>query len=116
MKILVILQGTAFCDARFYNGLRLAGHIATRSDVTLRIFCFGAAIGCAVAVRKQPGGPDNVDRMLMAAADRGAEIVLCGDCLDARGITETMLITAARRSSRGEVDDWIAWADETITI
>ena len=49
MKVLVILQGPAYGDERAYNGLRLAGNLAKRDDVEVKVFCFGDAIGCAVA-------------------------------------------------------------------
>jgi uncharacterized protein involved in oxidation of intracellular sulfur len=36
--------------------------------------------------------------------------------MDARGITDAMLIEQARRSSLDEVTDWTLWADKTITF
>ena len=54
--------------------------------------------------------------MLTAAARHGAVIGLCGTCMDARGITDTTIISAARRSSLDEVTDWVLWADKTITF
>lgn len=57
MKILVILQGPAYGDERAYNGLRLAGNLAKRDGVDVRIFfCFGDAVGCAVDGQQLPDG------------------------------------------------------------
>lgn len=56
MNVLVILQGPVDGDERADNGLRLAGSLARRKGVELRIFCFGDADGCAVAGQQLPNG------------------------------------------------------------
>jgi uncharacterized protein involved in oxidation of intracellular sulfur len=116
MNVLVILQGPAYGDEHAYNGLRLAGNLARRDGVTVKIFCFGDAVGCAIANQQLPNGYYHLDRMLTSAAHHGAEIGLCGSCMDARGIASEMLISDARRSSLDEVTDWTLWADKTITF
>lgn len=116
MNVLVILQGPAYGDERSYNGLRLADSLAKREGVDVRVFCFGDAVGCAVAGQRVPDGYYHLDRMLTSAARHGAEVGLCGTCMDARGITEDGVIDAARRSSLDEVTDWALWADKTITF
>ena len=116
MNILIILQGPAYGDERAYNGLRLAGNLAKRDDVEVRVFCFGDAVGCAVSGQQLPNGYYHLDRMLTAAARHGAVIGLCGSCMDARGITDTMIIADTHRSSLDEVTDWVLWADKTITF
>ncbi len=116
MKILVILQGPAYGTETNYNGLRLAGNLAKRDDVDVKIFCFGDAVGCAITNQQLPNGYYHLDRMLTSAARHGAEIGLCGTCMDARGITDEMLIPEARRSTLDEATDWTLWADKTITF
>lgn len=116
MNVLVILQGPAYGDERAYNGLRLAGNLAKRDDVAVKVFCFGDAVSCAVSGQKLPDGYYHLDRMLASAARHGAEIGLCGTCMDARGITDAMLVTDTRRSNLDEVTDWTLWADKTITF
>ena len=116
MNVLVILQGPAYGDERAYNGLRLASNLAKRVGVTVKIFCFGDAVGCAIANQQLPNGYYHLDRMLTSAAQHGAEIGLCGSCMDARGIAAEMLIPDAHRSSLDEVTDWTLWADKTITF
>ena len=54
--------------------------------------------------------------MLSSAARHGAEIGRCATCMDARGITDTMIVPDARRSSLEEVADWTLWADRTLTF
>ena len=116
MKVLVILQGPAYGDERAYNGLRLAGNLAKREGVEVKVFCFGDAVGCAVAGQHVPNGYYHLDRMITSGAHHGAEIGLCGSCMDARGITDVMVIGDAHRSSLDEVTDWTLWADKTVTF
>ena len=116
MNVLVILQGPPYGDERSYNGLRLAGNLAKRDGVTVRVFCFGDAVGCAVAGQRLPDGYYHLDRMITAAAHHGAEVGLCGSCMDARGITDGMIIEHAHRSNLDQCTDWTLWADKTITF
>ena len=76
MNVLIILQGPAYGDERAYNGLRHAGSLAQLDGVAVRIFCFGDAVGCAIAGQKLPDGYYHLDRMLTSAARHGAEIGL----------------------------------------
>jgi uncharacterized protein involved in oxidation of intracellular sulfur len=116
MKVLVILQGPAYGTEASYNGLRLAVNLTTRDDVDVRIFCFGDAVGVAVAGQQLPNGYYHLDRMLTSAARHGAEIGLCGTCMDARGITDDMLVPETRRSTLDEATDWTLWADKTLVF
>lgn len=116
MNVLVILQGPAYGDERAFNGLRLAGALAKRDDVAVRVFCFGDSVGCAMNGQTVPNGYYHLDRMLVAAVRHGAEVGLCGTCMDARAIADEMLVPEARRSSLEEVTDWVLWADKTVTF
>jgi uncharacterized protein involved in oxidation of intracellular sulfur len=48
--------------------------------------------------------------MLVAVIRRGAEVGLCGSCMDARAIREDQIVQGARRSSLDELTDWTPWA------
>jgi uncharacterized protein involved in oxidation of intracellular sulfur len=54
--------------------------------------------------------------MVNSAAPNGAVIVLCGTCMDARGITDAVLIADTRRWSLDDVTDWTLWVDKTIAF
>jgi uncharacterized protein involved in oxidation of intracellular sulfur len=116
MKILVILQGPAYGTESAYNGIRLAGSLAKREGVEVKIFCFGDAVSCAIANQQLPNGYYHLGRMFTSAARHGAEIGLCGTCMDARGITDAMLIPEAHRSTLDQSTDWALWADKVITF
>lgn len=116
MKMVVILQGPAYGDERAYNGLRLAGNLAKRDDVEVKVFCFGDAIGCAVAGQQLPNGYYHLDRMITAAGHHDTEIGCCATCLDARAITDDQLTAPAHRATLEDLTDWVLWADKTVTF
>ena len=84
MKTLLILNDPAYGSERSYNGLRLAHSLAKRDGEEVRVFLLADAVTCALAGQKTPDGYYNLERMLGAAMQRGAEIGLCGTCMDAR--------------------------------
>jgi uncharacterized protein involved in oxidation of intracellular sulfur len=47
---------------------------------------------------------------------RGAEVGLCGSCMDARAIREEQLVAGARRSNLEELADWTLWGRKVITF
>ncbi len=53
---------------------------------------------------------------MITAADHGTEVGLCGSCMDARGITDDMIIEHAHRSNLDQCTDLTLWADKTVTF
>ena len=49
MKTLVICNDPPYGTERSWNGLRLAGALAKREGVDVRLFLLGDAVGCAVS-------------------------------------------------------------------
>ena len=113
--MLVIVNDQPYGSERPYNALRLAGALAKREDVELRVFLLGDAVACAVAGQELPEGHYHLDRMLKPLVRRG-EVGCCGTCLDARGLSEELLVGGARRSSLEELADWALWADRTLVF
>ncbi len=58
----------------------------------------------------------NLDKLIRAAARRGVEVGCCGTCLDARGLTDEMLVADAQRRSMEDLGDWILSADQVVTF
>ena len=109
INVLVFLQGPAYGTEGAYNGLRRA----ERDGVTVKVFCIGDAVTCAMTNQKLPDGYYHLDRMLTAVAHHGVEIGLCGSCMDARGITNDMILPVTHKSNLDEGTDWTLWADKT---
>ena len=116
MNALLVLNDPPYGTERSYNGLRLAGALAKREERDVRVFLIGDAVGCAVAGQATPDGYYNLGRMITLAVHHGAEVGCCGSCLEARGISEEMLIEGTRRSSLEELADWTLWANQIITF
>ena len=116
MKTLVVLNEPPYGSERSYNGLRLASALAKREGEQVRIFLLADAVGCAVAGQQTPNGYYNLERLLSAAVRRGAEVGLCGTCMDARAVDEGALIEGARRSTLDQLADWTLWADKVVTF
>jgi uncharacterized protein involved in oxidation of intracellular sulfur len=112
MKTLVILNDPAYGTERSYNGLRLAHSLAKRDGEQVRVFLLADAVTCALTGQQTPNGYYNLERMLSAAIHHGAEVALCGTCMDARAIGEDQLVAGARRSTLDELTDWTLWADK----
>jgi len=116
MKALLILNDPPYGTERCYNGLRLANALAKREGEVVRVFLMADAVGCAVAGQVVPDGYYRLDRMVGTALRHGAEVGLCGMCMDARAVDDDELVEGARRSSLEELADWTLWADKVITF
>ena len=115
-KTLFILNDPPYGTERSYNALRLAGALSKRQGEEVKLFLVGDAAGCAKANQRVPQGYYNVEVMLRGAAKHGAEIGVCGTCMDARGITETELAEGAKRSTLEQLADWTEWAEKTLVF
>jgi uncharacterized protein involved in oxidation of intracellular sulfur len=109
MKNLVILNDAPYGNERSYNGLRLAFSLAKNEGEEVRIFLIGDAAACAKHGQKTPNGYYNIESMLKGISARGAEIAVCGSCMDARAIDAGDLVPG---STRGSIDVLTAWTRE----
>ena len=67
----MIVNDQPYGSERPYNALRLAGALAKREEVELRVFLLGDAVACAVAGQQLPEGHYHLDRMLKPLVRRG---------------------------------------------
>ena len=119
MKTLFVLNDPRtgpFGTERSYNGLRPAHALTKRDGEEVRVFLLADAVTCALAGQQTPNGYYNLERMLGAAIRAGAEVGLCGTCMDARAIRDELLVEGARRSGLEELSDWTIWADKVISF
>jgi uncharacterized protein involved in oxidation of intracellular sulfur len=112
MKLLISINDAPYGSERAYNALRLAGSLARREDVDVKVFMVGDGAGCAKSGQTVPHGYYNVASMISAVMRHGGHVGVCGSCMDARGITEAELIEGCRRSS---LDEWAAWTVDADT-
>ena len=116
MNALILVNDPPYGTERCYNALRLAGSLAKREETTVRVFLMADAVGCAVAGQVLPNGYYHLDRMLGSALRHGAEVGLCGTCMDARALHDEQIVEGARRSSLEELTDWTLWAEKVVTF
>lgn len=114
-SVLFIVNDAPYGNERAYNALRLAGAMAGREGVQVRMFLLADAVGCAKKGQKVPEGYYNVQLMLGKVLRKG-EVALCGTCMDARGMTDEELVDGARRSTLVQLADWTAEADKVLVF
>ena len=116
MKTLFVLNDAPYGSERSYNGARLAGSLSKAEGEQVKLFLIGDAASCAKGGQKVPQGFYNLELMLGGVLRNGAEIGVCGTCMDARGIAETELMEGSRRSTLAELTAWTQWADKVIVF
>ncbi len=115
-KTLLILNDPPYGTERSYNALRLAGSLSKRQGEEVKVFLIGDAASCAKAGQKVPQGYYNVETMLRATVRHGAEIGVCGSCMDARGVGDGELVEGTHRSNMEQLTDWTQWADKALVF
>jgi len=111
MKTLIILNDAPYGNERSYNGLRLAKAILNKDIYgELTVFLMADAVTCAKQGQKPPGGYYNIELMLNAVIRKGS-VLLCGTCMDARGLNDEDIVEGARRSSMDELAELAVNAD-----
>jgi uncharacterized protein involved in oxidation of intracellular sulfur len=116
VKFLIILNDPPYGTERSYNGLRLAGNLVTKHEqAEVDVFLMGDAVSCAKSGQTTPNGYYNLERMLKPVLRRG-RVLLCGSCMDARGIKEAEMAEGARRSSLDELTQLTVAADKVIVF
>ncbi|HQU69694.1 MAG TPA: DsrE family protein [Albidovulum sp.] len=104
MKHLPILDDPPCGTERSYNGLRLAIALPKYDPAALvTVILMADAVVCAKAGQKTPGGFYNLERMPGRVPSAEGRVMLCGTCMDARGLTQDEIIPGAARSTMDEL-------------
>lgn len=117
MQILLILNDAPYGTERCYNGLRLALAL-TKSEPTaaITVFLMADAVVAAKTGQKTPDGYYNIERMLKGVVVGKGQILLCGTCMDARGLADTEMLAGARRSNMAELATLTLGADKVLVF
>jgi uncharacterized protein involved in oxidation of intracellular sulfur len=70
---------------------------------SITVFLVGDAVTGAARGQKTPEGYSNVEHMLHRVVVGKGQVLVCGSCMDARGIMEGQLMEGTRRSSMDEL-------------
>ena len=115
MKSLFIVNDPPYGTERVYNALRLAHALIKREpSMQVTIFLMADAVLAAKAQQKTPDGYYNIERMLKRVLSSKGSVLLCGTCMDARGIGDAEIIEGARRSTMDELANATAEANKVL--
>jgi len=113
--ITIIINDPPYGSERPYNALRLANSLIKKEDIRVKVFLMGDAVTCAGRGQKTPDGYYNIERMLKPVVRRG-QVLLCGTCMDARGMKEENIAEGCKRSTLDELTDLTISSDKVLVF
>lgn len=117
MNILIILNDPPYGTERVYNALRLAHALLKRSSGSVvTVFLMADAVLAAQAGQQTPEGYYNVERMLRRIVAAKGRLLLCGTCMDARGLPADQMIQGADRSTMDALAEATEDADRILVF
>jgi len=117
MKALFIINDPPYGTERVYNALRLSHALLKKEpETTITVFLMADSVTAAKAGQKTPDGFYNIERMLKRVLASKGGVLLCGTCMDARGIDDAALMPGARRSSMDELATATFEADKVLVF
>lgn len=117
MKMLFIINDPPYGTERAYNALRLAHALLKRdSEAEVSVFLMADGVVGAHKDQKTPDGYYNVERMLKRVVAGKGRVLLCGTCMEARGMTEGDIMQGASRSTMDELAEITASADKVLVF
>jgi uncharacterized protein involved in oxidation of intracellular sulfur len=117
MKCLFVLNDPPYGTERCYNALRLA-HALLKKDATIEVtvFLMADAVAAAKSNQRTPEGYYNLERMLKRVLAGNGKVLLCGTCMDARGLSDGEILAGVRRSTMDELAAETIAADKTLVF
>jgi len=117
MKTLFILNDPPYGTERCYNALRLAHTLLKKEpEAEITVFLMADAVIAARKGQKTPDGYYNMERMLKRVVTGKGAVLLCGTCMDARGMTAEDVIEGAGRSTMDELGAATIAADKVLVF
>jgi uncharacterized protein involved in oxidation of intracellular sulfur len=117
VKTLFILNDPPYGTERCFNALRLAHALLKRDpDTGITIFLMADAVVAARRNQKTPDGYYNIERMLKRVIAGKGAVLLCGTCMDARGVSDDDIMDGTRRSTMEELAEATAAAEKVMTF
>ena len=114
MRYLFIINDPPYGTERCFNALRLAlALLKIDEEPEVTVFLMADAVLAAKAGQKTPDGYYNLETMLKGVARR-ADVLLCGTCMDARGVDEDELVGAAKRTTMSQLAQVTHAADKVL--
>jgi tRNA 2-thiouridine synthesizing protein D len=83
-SLVIIVNQAPYVGDGAWNALRLA-ITALAKDIQVRIFLIDDGVYVGRKGQRPPKGTPNLEELLKRAVDMGAEVKVCGSCVDSRG-------------------------------
>jgi uncharacterized protein involved in oxidation of intracellular sulfur len=104
LRTLFILNDPPYGTERCYNALRLANTLLKKEpEAAVTVFLMADGVVAARKGQKTPDGDYNMERMLKRVVAGNGAVLLCGTCMDARGMTDDDVMDGAKRSTMDEL-------------
>jgi len=117
LKTLFILNDAPYGTERCYNALRLAHNLMKQDPgASITVFLMADAVVAARKGQKTPDGYYNMERMLKRVVTGKGAVLLCGTCMDARGMTDDDAMDGASRSTMDELGAATLAADKVLVF
>lgn len=117
MKSLFILNDPPYGTERCYNALRVAHALLKKEPgAEISVFLVADAVAAVGRGQKTPDGYYNMEHMLKRIIVGKGRVLVCGTCMDARGIKDDDLIAGAKRSTMDELAEETHAADKVLVF
>ena len=117
MKTLLILNDPPYGTEKCYNALRLAhALLKAEPEAEITVFLMADAVVAARKGQKTPEGYYNMERMLKRVVIGKGRVLICGTCMDARGMMDDDLMDGASRSTMAELAAATQAADKVLVF
>jgi uncharacterized protein involved in oxidation of intracellular sulfur len=117
MRSLIIINDAPYGTEKAFNALRIANQINKDfPEEKVVIFLMADGVNCAISGQNTPNGYYNIERMLKLAISKGSKVLLCGSCLEARGLKIVTLTDGVAESSMAELTSTIMESDRILTF
>ncbi len=117
MKTLIIINDAPYGTEKAFNALRIANQLNKdfpEKEVT--IFLMADGVNCAIPNQNTPNGYYNIERMIKLSTHKGTRLLLCGSCLEARGLKNIQLVEKSEISTMAELTKLIVECDKILTF
>jgi len=117
MKVLIIINDAPYGTEKAFNALRIANQLnKDYPETEVVIFLMADGVNAAIPNQNTPNGYYNIERMLKLSTRKGSRLLLCGSCLEARGLRHIGLIEEAEISTMAELTKHIIESDKVLTF
>lgn len=114
MAYLVIVSEAPYGSDRVYTALRLAAALQARGPVRVFLLCDAVV---TAADGQSAADPDiNLGGRLHALIAGGAEVKVCGLCVETRGLHHAKLIPGVAMGSMPELAEWVESSERVVSF